>query len=222
MKVNPIVILLFNLLLPISIMFPGNVYQHYFFLTFAAGILLATGKWTRLVKFALAYGAITLLTRLLEILPDQVSMLFSMILLVSAQFIPCLMMASVLVLDYTASEVISALDPLRLPKSFVVSLAIVVRYIPTFRKEFAYIKESMRLRGVPYSLWHPIRSFSFFLVPQLFRCSILADEITSAGLTKGMTNPTRRSSFFDMRMQAADYMLCAVLLLGMGGFILWR
>ncbi len=222
MRVNPIVILLFNLVLPISIMFPGNVYQHYFFLTFAAGVLLAMGKWARLAKFALAYGVLLLLTRLLEVLPSQVSMIFSMLLLVSVQFIPCLMMASVLVLDYTASEIISALEPLRLPKAFAVSLAIVVRYIPTFRKEFAFIKESMRLRGVPYSLWHPVRSFSLFLVPQLFRCSILADEITSAGMTKGMTNPARRSSYFDMRMRTADYLLCAILLAGMGGIILWR
>ena len=222
MKVNPVVVLLFNLVLPVSIMFPGSLNQHRFFLLFASGVLLVTGKWRRLFRFALAYGVLFFFTRLLELLPSQIAAIFSMLLLVSTQFIPCLMMASVLVLDYTASEIISALEPLRLPKAFVVSLAIVVRYVPTFRREFTYIKESMRLRGVPYSLWHPVRSFSFFLVPQLFRCSILADEITAAGMTRGITNPTRRSSFHDMRMRPADYGLCAVLLSGMGVLILWR
>lgn len=222
MRVNPLVAFLFNIILPIGLMFPGNPYQHYFFLSVASIILLITSKLVRLMKFAAAYGILFGLSILADHYPSYGGQFFLIFIVYSMQFIPCLMMASLLIKDYSAGEIISSLEPLRLPKSFVVSLTILLRYIPTFRREFSYIKEAMRLRNVPYTIRRPVKSFEFFLVPQLFRCAILAEEITSAGLVKGITNPVRRSSYYDMRMGAVDYILCLILILGLVVFIWWR
>lgn len=222
MKVNPLVVLLFNLILPLCAMFPGNPYQHIFFLSFSSLMLLLAGKWERFLKFVLFYGGIVLAVHLLGYVPGGIGSFWGMFLAVMLQFIPCFAMASILILDYGPAELISALAPLPLPKSFVVALAVVVRYIPTFKKEFGFIREAMRLRGVPYSLKKPLRSFEFFLVPQLFRCAILADEITAAGLTKGITNPVKRTSYRDMRLRLSDTFFCVILLAGMGVFVLWR
>lgn len=222
MRVNPLVVLLFNLILPICIMFPGNPCQHFFFLGFAALVLLLMGKFARLAGFAVFYGLLQAISLVCERFADGGGAFFIMFLVIMLQFVPCLMMASLLILDYTSSEIISALEPFHLPKSFVVALAILVRYVPTFKREFGLIRESMRLRGVPYTVKRPVRSFEFFLVPQLFRCASLADEITAAGLTRGITNPVRRSSYYNMKMRPGDVLLCAVMLAGMGGTILWR
>ena len=75
----------------------------------------------------------------------------SVYLMMFMQFIPCLIMASILIWDYNSTEILSALDPVHLPKSFVVAVTVALRYIPTFKREFDYIKESMRLRGIPYT-----------------------------------------------------------------------
>ncbi|WP_130837123.1 energy-coupling factor transporter transmembrane component T [Lachnoclostridium sp. Marseille-P6806] len=222
MRVNPLVVLLFNLLLPVAVMFPGNRFQHLFFLSFASFILLLLRRGRRLALFLCVYAVFLAASRVSLWHPGFAGGFFSVFFYISMQFIPCLMMASVLIGDYSPGELISALQPLHLPRSFVVSLVIVLRYIPTFRREFGYIRESMRLRGVPYSVRRPVQSFEFFLVPQLFRCALLADEITAAGLTKGITHPGRRSSYYDVRMQWSDYALCAALFLGTGVLILWR
>lgn len=222
MRVNPLVILMFNILLPVTVMFPGNPYRHPFFLLFALLVLLMMGRPRRLAKLLAAYGLLTALSRASLLLPGGMGQYFEMFFVITVQFMPCLMMASVLIGDYTPGQIISALEPLHIPKAFTVALTIVIRYIPTFKKEFAYIRESMRLRNVPYSLRRPVRSFEFFLVPQLFRCAMLADELTSAGLTKGITCPARRTSFCDMRMRRLDYLLCAVLTAGTGVCLLWR
>ena len=222
MRVHPLVVLLFNLLLPVAIMFPGNPYQHGFFLTFAAAAFLWSGKVKRLAKFGLFYGAMLLLSVALRQYSGVAIPFFIMFITLTLQFVPCAMMASILIWDTSASELIAALALLRLPKAFIIALTVVLRYIPTFRREFVFIKEAMRLRRVPYSLRHPLRSFEFFLVPQLFRCALLANEITAAGLTKGITSPDRRSAYSDGRLRLADCGLCAILLLGTGGMLLWR
>lgn len=222
MKVNPLVVLLFNIILPVAIMIPGNEYRHYFFLGFATLTLLFTGKVKRVFKFAVFYGVLAGLHWFLY-LGHGVSVSFLLIFFsIIMQFIPCMMMASILILDYSSNQITSSLEPFHLPKAFVVALAIVVRYIPTFKREFGNIKESMRLRNIPYSIRSPIKSFEYFLVPQLFRCAILADEITAAGLTKGITNPATRTSYYDAKMRVSDYMMCAVLVIGLGGTIIWR
>ncbi len=222
MKINPLIILLFNLLIPVALMFPGSELKHFFFLAFAFAALIMTGNLMRGIKFAAAYALVSGLWYMCALYPTNPMPFFNMFFLIWMQFMPCMMMASILILDYSSSEIISALEPFHIPKSFVIALAIVVRYVPTFKKEFAYMKESMRLRGIPFSLRNPIRSFEYFLVPQLFRCSILADEITAAGLTRGITNPVARTSYFDVRMRVNDYILSTILIAGTGVFMIWR
>lgn len=219
--VNPLVVILFNVILPISLMIPGNPYENIFFLVFASIVLFFMKKYKRLLKFLIVYALFTSVFKLLSG-TDSLGQFISVLLIMTSNYMPCFMMASVLVLDYTPSEIISALEPLHLPKGFVVALSIVIRYIPTFKREFSMIKESMRLRGVPYSIKYPIKSFQFFLVPQLFRCAALADEITSAGLIKGITNPKRRTSYYDIHLKSYDYFLCGVLVIALGVFIIWR
>lgn len=221
-QVNPLVVFLFNLLLPLAIMLPGNRLAHPFYMTFAAVVLLSGGKWKRLMKWAVFYGLVLLLERWLHSLGGSVSSFFGMWVLITRQFTPCMMMASVLLIDYTPTDLIAALQPLHLPKTFLVALAVVVRYIPTFKQEFGIIRESMRLRCIPYSVRTPIRSFQYFLVPQLFRCAMLADEITAAGLTKGITNPSVRTAYQDLRMKWADWAMAAVLVMGTGVLVLWK
>jgi len=216
MRVNPLVVLLFNFVAPVSLMIPGNIYKLYFFFGLASVLLLVSGKAVRLLKFALFTTALYLLSLLSQKLTGNSGNFLSFMFFVNLQFIPCLMMASILVIDCRPGEIISALQMLHLPKIFIVSVVIVIRYIPTFKREFSYISESMRLRNVPFSLLHPARSFSFFIVPQLFRCQLLSDEITAAGMTRGITNPESRTSWYSMTMKFHDWLLLVLIPVGTG------
>lgn len=222
MRISPLIALVFNFTLPVVIMFPGNRYQHLFFMAFALAVLLISGKTARAMKFAVVYAALYGLQLWIFRGDNNAGMFLSMMLMMSIQFIPCFIMASMLVKDYSSSELISALEPFHIPKPLIVSLAIVVRYIPTFKNEFRFMKESMRLRNIPFSWKKPFKSFEYFLVPQLFRCSILAAEITAAALTRGITNPRMRTSYFDVGMRVNDYIICAVLFAGTGVSIVWK
>lgn len=44
-----------------------------------------------------------------------------------------------------------------IPRTLVVAVTITLKYLPTFAREFKYIHESMRLRGIPFTFRHPIK-----------------------------------------------------------------
>ena len=106
---------------------------------------------------------------------------------------------------------------------FIPSILIAIRYIPTFKWEFSIIKQAMNIRGVKFSIFHPIRTFEYLIVPQLFRCVSLSLELTAAGLTKGIASANKRSSYFYNKMGITDYFVIAIFLIGtiviIGGFI---
>lgn len=222
MKLHPILIFAFNFMVPITLMFPTTANLHYFFLAFSLAVLIISRKYKRCIKLVIVYLVLFAVYHLTLNSDNQLAQLTAVSSLIFIQFIPCFIMATVLICDYTSTEIVSSLELLHLPKTFIVAIAITIRYIPTFRKEFKFIKESMRLRGISYTWKKPIRSFEYFLVPQLFRCANLSDEITAAGLSKGITNPIARTSYYEIRMRAYDYFLLIILILGTIGVILWH
>ena len=138
------------------------------------------------------------------------------------QFLPCLMMATILFKDYTTAELLSTLEKLPLPRNLVVAVIITLRYVPTFKREFGYIKESMRLRGIAFTLKKPIESFRYFIVPQLFRCTALAEEVTSAGLVKGIDANIKRTSYYEQKCRKSDAFLAILLIIGIMWAGLWK
>lgn len=212
-KPNPLVLLFFNLYLPTSMLIHSSMKLHFFFLCYAFFILILMRKTKRTLIFALYYGVMFALQSWITV-TNLFQGFVSSMLIIGLNFVPCLIVSSVLMFDYTASELLSALQKLRLPKMFIISLTITLRYIPTFRREFALIKESMRIREIDYQVRKPIKSFELFIVPQLFRCLLLAEELTAAGMVKGISAPIRRTSYHDSRLHIQDWLLILTLLLG--------
>ena len=111
---------------------------------------------------------------------------------------------------------------MRVPRVLVVAVTITLKYIPTFKREFSYITESMRLRGIGFTWKKPIKSFKYFIIPQLFRCAALAEEVTAAGLVKGIDAPMRRTSYYEEKATFADVAVFALFLIGLAGGFVWK
>lgn len=221
MKIHPYTVFFYNLFVPCFLIYAGTGAIDIYFGIYSSLALLLLGKYKRLLKavlYALVLYVLYVLTS-----SSSVNMLkfLGLMFAVSIRFLPCFMMASILIIDYNAAELLTSLDRLHLPKKFIIAVTITLRYFPIFRREFKQIKDSMRLRGISFTLLKPIQSFSYFIVPQLFRCMILAEELTGAGLTKGIESKQRRSSFYDLSFKALDGFLMALLVFGAVGVKLW-
>ncbi|MBL1230613.1 energy-coupling factor transporter transmembrane protein EcfT [Enterococcus sp. BWB1-3] len=123
------------------------------------------------------------------------------------RFGPVLMIARVLQ-DVPAGRLMSALQSLKLPKNFSVTLAVVLRFFPTIRQENSIIQLSAKLRGLSFSQpknWlHPLKTFEHTFVPLMMRTMKITDELTVSAMTKGIEYPGQRTSIYQSRITIKD------------------
>ncbi len=225
MKINPLVPILFNFIVPISIMFIYSFGLSYMLLAFSIFCLVILKRFKRIIKVLIVYSIFELLYYLsFNFLQETNSfvLFITILLVVSIKFMPVFVMASIIVIDYKPTQILTVLESIHLPKSLAIAFTITIRYLPTFKKEFKFIKESMRVRGIAYTWKNPLKSFEYFIVPQLFRCAILSEEITAAGLTKGIDFSNKRTSFYNLKFRITDLLLTITFILIIVGSIIWK
>lgn len=219
LNINPIVLILINILAPSMYIFVNGSYLQVFLAIFCSVLLCLMGQFKKLAYFAILYAVmygIYLLGFSVEFFRFM-SGFFAVLL----QFVPCLMLASIVVSKYSSTLLLSALEGIHLPQVLVVATTVTLKYFPTFRREFRYILESMRLRGIAFTWKKPIESFRYFVVPQLFRCAALAEEVTAAGLVKGIDAPVRRTSYFELKFRFTDSLVLCIFAAGIIGGYIW-
>ncbi len=101
-----------------------------------------------------------------------------------------------------------------------------LRYLPTIREDWHYIKDAMRLRDVSPTLWGflkaPAMTVNCIYVPLLTAASKAADELSIASVTRGIENPMPRTCLVKIQMRAADWLTMALLTAFFAAEIVWK
>ncbi len=149
-----------------------------------------------LTKAALAGGETTLQTTLIAFLG-----LFHKV-------YPCGFLAGIVIATTKVSEFLSAMHRIRAPKSLTIPLAVMLRYLPTIREDWRFIKDAMRLRDVSPSLkgllTQPVMTAECLYVPLMMSASRAADELSIASVTRGIENPAPRTCLTQIRFGLVD------------------
>lgn len=215
LKINPVVLIIINVLAPSMYILISGMYLEIFLLVFACIVILLMREYKMLFGLLITF-TVLIGTYYFTISHEKTASL-AMFFLILSQSVPCLFLAASLISRYTSAQLLSALETLRIPRVMVVAATITLKYIPTFAREFKLLRDSMRLRGIDFTLRKPIKSFQYFVVPQLFRCAALADEVTAAGIVKGIDAPRRRTSYYEQKIRWFDYAILALFVAGLGG-----
>ena len=100
------------------------------------------------------------------------------------------------------------MNRMHVSQKIVIPLAVMIRYIPTIREDWRYIKDAMRMRDVSPSvkgfLTRPAMTVECIYVPLMIAASNAADELTIACVTRGIENPGRRTCITDIRFGLWD------------------
>ena len=220
LKVNPIVLIIINIIAPSMYIFLSGKYLQIFLLVFASTLMLVMGRIKRVISLLAIWFAM-MGVYWLTIGNDKFKFI-GLFFIVLAQSVPCIALAAMLISKYNSAQLLSALETMHIPRVIVVAVTITLKYIPTFRREFGYITESMRLRGISFTWKKPIKSFQYFIVPQLFSCAALAEEVTAAGIVKGIDAPMKRSSYYEEKIRVTDIMILLIFALGLAGGVVWQ
>lgn len=129
---------------------------------------------------------------------------------------PCGLFGGIIIGTTKISEFLSAMNKLHAPKEVTIPLAIMLRYIPTIREDWHFIKDAMRLRDVSPNLGglmtRPGMTLECVYVPLMMAASKAADELSIASVTRGIENPMPRTCFMEIRFGIADFIAAACFL----------
>ena len=133
---------------------------------------------------------------------------------------PCAMMSSIVISTTGVSEFLCALTKMRVTRKLLIPLAIMLRYIPTVKEDWRYIKDAMKVRdlnkGILGRIRKPMMYVECMYVPLMMTASEATDELSIAAIARGIENPIQRTCLQDTEMKIRDVL---ILLLFIGYFI---
>jgi energy-coupling factor transport system permease protein len=138
---------------------------------------------------------------------------------------PCGFLSGVMISTTKVSEFLTAMNRMRIPKTLVIPLAVMLRYLPTIQEDWRFIKDAMRLRDVYPSfrglLTHPGMMVECLYVPLMMSASKAADELSIASITRGIENPRPRTCLVQIGFGMADLLagICFLAYLCAGRFL---
>ena len=169
--------------------------------------LLVQGMVKSAFKYLSAFCILYALQYVIYSYMPGAAVIFGFMAFFAARFIPVLMAASALSAS-SPGELIAALQKLRIPKSVIIPLAVGLRFMPCIGREYAAIRDAMRLRGISFfslkGILHPVITAENAYVPLLMRCLKISDELAAAAATRGIENPGSRTCVRSLTFNPAD------------------
>ena len=215
------------LLCVLSAVFAPNLYFQ-FALVILIGLLAAfSGKWQYALRGIIAYALICVFTVwCMGVLSGTWRTMFVAFLGLVHKVYACGMLAGLVISTTKVGEFLSAMARLHIPKKLTIPIAVMLRYLPTIREDWRFIKDAMRLRDVSPTLWGflkaPAMTVNCIYVPLLTAASKAADELSIASVTRGIENPKPRTCLINIRMQAADFLVLVLFAAFLTGEIVWK
>ena len=227
MHLDPRTKLFLILLCVLSAVFAPNLYFQFVLVTFIGLLAAVNGKWRYALRGIFAYALICAFTVwCMGVLTGTWRTMFVAFLGLVHKVYACGMLAGLVISTTKVGEFLSAMARLHIPKKLTIPIAVMLRYLPTIREDWHYIKDAMRLRDVSPTLWGflkaPALTVNCIYVPLLTAASKAADELSIASVTRGIENPKPRTCLINIRMQAADFLVLVLFAAFLTGEIVWK
>lgn len=123
------------------------------------------------------------------------------------QFLPAMITAWYVVRTTKIGEFMSAMQKMHVPDGITISLAVVMRFFPTIKEEYLAIRDAMKMRGIVLGEGNIARMVEFRMIPLLFSCVNIGDELSAAAITRGLGGKVKRTSVEILKLGIQDYLL---------------
>lgn len=199
----------------LSAMFAPNLYFQFTLAALIALLAALCGRWRYALRGIFVYALICVFTVwCMGAVSGVWRTMFVAFLGLVHKVYACGMLAGLVISTTSVGEFLSAMARLHCPKKLSIPIAVMLRYLPTIREDWHYIKDAMRLRDVSPTFWGflkaPAMTVNCIYVPLLTAASKAADELSIASVTRGIENPKPRTCLVEIQMRAADWLTMAV------------
>ena len=191
----------------VSITLSVPVYVEVLSALLLAFLFLTNGQVRAALKLTLFFLFLAGLTYLPENIPGVTAVVLPVGFMVRRFMMP--IVAGKYLIDSTpVGLLINALEKLKLPYSLVITVAVMFRFFPTLKEEFAHIKNAMKMRGIGLNaanvIRKPLLTLEYVMVPLLSSSSRIGDELAAAGHTRGIDAPGKKIRYKTARFTLAD------------------
>ena len=227
LRLDPRTKLFLMLLCVLCAMFAPSLYFQFALAALIAMLAAACGKWRYALRSILAYGLICAFTVwCMGVMTGTWRTMFVAFLGLVHKVYACGMLAGLVISTTKVGEFLSAMARLRVPKKLTIPLAVMLRYLPTIREDWRFIKDAMRLRDASPTFWGflkaPAMTVNCVYVPLLTAASKAADELSVASVTRGIENPKPRTCLVEIQMKAADWLVMLLFAAFLAGEFVWK
>ena len=178
-------------------------------------------------KIALIYILIYVIAKFLQIyiLPTATGILSVLLIAFSytaTRMLPILVMGYYTISTTKVSEFIASMEKSNVPKDILIPISVIFRYIPSLYEEIRSITDAMKMRGFGLtfkSLKSPLKLIEFYMVPILISAVKTADELSAASLTRGLSNPQKRTHLISVGFNKFDYLFILIAAVGLGIYV---
>lgn len=178
-------------------------------------------------KTALVYILVYAIAKFLQIyiLPTATGILAVLLIAFSytaTRMLPILMMGYYTLSTTKVSEFISSMEKSNVPKDIIIPISVIFRYFPSIYEEICSITDAMKMRGFGLtfkSFKSPLKLVEFYMIPILISAVKTADELSAASLTRGLSNPQKRTHLVSVSFNKFDYLFILIAVVGLGIYV---
>ncbi|MBQ8950264.1 MAG: energy-coupling factor transporter transmembrane protein EcfT [Eubacterium sp.] len=185
------------------------------------GLLIVEKKYASAIRFLVLYSAALILT--FRFMSEESGGLIQSLLIgycgIVVQFLPSIITAWYVVRTTKIGELMSAMQKMHVPNGITIALAVVMRFFPTIKEEYASIRDAMKMRGVMLGGGNALRMVEFRMIPLLFSCVNIGDELSAAAITRGLGGKVQRSSVVELKLSVIDYAFIFFFTIAIGFFV---
>ena len=175
-------------------------------------LLIIEKKYTSALGFTFLYIVALILT--FTLLSEESTGIIKSLLTgysgIIVQFMPCIITAWYVIRTTKIDEFMSAMQKMHVPDGITISLAVVMRFFPTIKEEYSAINDAMRMRGIALGGGNAARMIEYRMIPLLFSCVNIGDELSAAAITRGLGGKVKRSSVEQLKLKVLDWILIVV------------
>ncbi|MBQ8279072.1 MAG: energy-coupling factor transporter transmembrane protein EcfT [Roseburia sp.] len=173
-------------------------------------LFFLAGKIQSGVRMGLIYVALIVID--IWIIPIADGVFLNVLSLLSVgirMMLPCIISGAYAFSTTTVGEMVCGLRKLRIPESIIIPSVTVIRFFPTIGEDYRQIRNAMALRGIASGkgafVRHPAQSLEYILIPLLMNSNNVAEDLSVAAMTKGISLPGEHTSMTELRMTVLDW-----------------
>lgn len=126
---------------------------------------------------------------------------------------PIMLLLELFVKRIPVNELMYSLERMHMPKSVLIPIMVIYRYVPTILKEIKMIRAGIKMRGLGCRMKHPasiINAANYYMTALISRSEKLSDELSAAAICKGLSVKRDRSCITKVKIQVPDMIVLCI------------